>query len=143
MTAAKIVMDGHGHGSVFVDGEDVTKRVRGMCFTASAQECNVLRLDLIPSEVTVEAAEVNVLDMPHEQFQPDQYLVFVDRPLRVEQAAEVAAAAKSALKSENVFVVGAGVSVAKVPHLDVLDRIERKLDLVLQLVGQPESFGSQ
>lgn len=144
-------MDEHGVGSVTVDGEDLSYRVRSLSFHAQAPQKNVLRLGMANDEVVektgvsieIEANEVNVLEYPHVQFEPDQYLVFVDHPLKQDDCARLLSAAKAALHSENVFLVGSGVSVAKVPQLDFVERLERKLDLLLQLIGQPETFESK
>lgn len=49
----KIVMEGHGRGKVFIDGEPIS-RVRSVNLSARVDEANVVTLELLPDKIEVE-----------------------------------------------------------------------------------------
>jgi len=58
LSKVKIALDGHGHGTISVDGEEI-KRVRSFLFSAGVGEMNILNIAFIHDEVEIEAnAEV-------------------------------------------------------------------------------------
>lgn len=59
----EIVMDGHGLGQVFVDGERIP-RVVGVQFNARAGGSNTLVLELLVEEATISCPEAFVLETP-------------------------------------------------------------------------------